>query len=62
MTVDVQCPYCDGTGTDAHDGAVCLYCLGQRHIAVDRLADGTVPPTYREWILDLSRPRHASSE
>lgn len=47
--VNVECPACDATGSEP-DGDVCRLCMGQRHIAVDRLADGSVPLDYREWI------------
>lgn len=59
MTVNVECPACEGTGSDAWDGDVCIVCMGQRHVAVDRLPDGRVPPGYREWILDLNRTPNA---
>lgn len=52
--VNVVCPGCDGTGSDG-DGDVCRECLGQRHIAVDKTPDGSVPDGFREWIIDYRR-------
>jgi DnaJ-class molecular chaperone len=49
-TIQVVCPDCGGQQvTDG--GQVCPGCLGQGHIAVDRVAYGAgVPEGYREWV------------
>lgn len=59
-TIDVLCPMCDGTGDT--DGRVCQYCLGQRHIAVDKDERGYPPVGYREWVVDYRRGRDGSTE
>lgn len=53
-TIDVRCPVCDGTGET--ESRVCQYCLGQRHIAVDKDDRGYPPVGYREWVIDYRRP------
>lgn len=54
----VTCPDCAGTGIgdhvqdeDApyHYRASCVYCLGQGHLNVQRLNDGSLPDQMREW-------------
>ena len=55
QTVNVECLGCAGTGHSLNGDGVCRECMGQGHIAVDRLPDGRVPPAYREWIIDLMR-------
>ncbi len=54
QTILVTCPACAGTGYGHGGQAVCGECLGQMHVAVDRLRDGGVPDGYtpwREWTL-----------
>ena len=44
----VTCVACGGTGY-GKTTPVCDVCLGQLHIAVDRMPDGGVPDGYVEW-------------
>lgn len=53
QTALVVCPSCLGTGNATDAVSACDVCLGQRHIAVDRMPDGTVPAGMTEWAAPL---------
>jgi DnaJ-class molecular chaperone len=49
QTVLVVCRECAGTGNARGGILQCEYCLGQCHIAVNRMPDGGVPDGEKEW-------------
>lgn len=49
VTVLVVCPDCKGERGEA----VCGWCFGQGHIAVNRTPEGGVPAQFEEWIPPL---------
>lgn len=61
-TVLVTCRQCAGTGDSrATDKAratylQCEYCLGQRHVNIDRTPDGGVPDGETEWLGPMLAP------